>query len=184
MGRGAWAGPLVSAAVVLDVEYRLRSIRDSKLLTAADRQKLAARITAQSPGVGIGVVEVEEINQYGFTWALQQSGIRAIRELPAAPDQILLDGHHDYFGEGYSCETIIDGDAKELCIAAASIVAKVHRDDLMTKLDKQYPKYGFGSNKGYGTGAHRKALATHGPAEVHRAQWKPISDLRQRRLDI
>lgn len=175
---------MVSAAVILEPDYRLRNVRDSKVLSAAARQKLAAKITERSVGVGIGVVEIDEINQYGFTWALQQCGIRAVRALPDQPDQILLDGHHNYFGEGYECETIIDGDAKELCIAAASVIAKVHRDELMTKLSKKYPEYGFADHKGYGTQKHQKALAEHGPTDVHRSQWKPIQELLQQEMPL
>lgn len=184
VGRGAWAGPLVAAAVVLDPGYRLRNVRDSKLLTAAARTKLAANITERSQTVGIGVVEIGELNRYGFTWALRQCGLRAIRELSITPDQVLLDGHHDYFAGDVECETIVDGDAKELCIAAASVVAKVHRDELMIKLHQKFPKYGFASNKGYGTQQHQKALAAHGPTEIHRAQWKPIQDLIQQQMPL
>lgn len=184
MGRGAWAGPLVSAAVILDPDYRLKNVRDSKLLGAANREQLAVRITERSQTVGVGVVEITEINQYGFTWALRQSGVRAVRNLTTQPDRILLDGHHDYFGEGFACETIVDGDAKELCIAAASIIAKVHRDELMSKLAKRYPEYGFADNKGYGTKRHQAALKKHGPTEHHRSQWKPVQELLQQELDF
>lgn len=184
VGRGAWAGPLVSAAVILDHDYRIQKIRDSKALPAKAREELSERILERARGVGIGIVTIKEMNEYGFTWALRQAGIRAVRELSEPPDQVLLDGHHDYFAGEFACETIINGDAKELCIAAASVVAKVHRDELMDQLSKKHPEYGFATNKGYGTAAHQQALKKHGPTAVHRAQWKPIQKLLQQPLGL
>jgi ribonuclease HII len=172
----------VAAAVVLPPEYRITRLRDSKLLTPAMRATLDLRIREKAIAFGIGVVEVKELNQNGFPWALRQSGIRAIQELAPPPDRILLDGHHNYLGEEYDCETIIGGDATELCIAAASIIAKVHRDTLMTELADAHPEYGFAAHKGYGTAQHRKALKEHGPCDHHRSQWKPISELLQQQL--
>lgn len=184
VGRGAWAGPLVAAAVILGPDFRIRNIRDSKLMTAADRERVAKRIHDSAQGVGIGVVEIEEINKSGFAWALRQAGLRALENLSEKPGQVLLDGHHDYLAEQYSCETIVGGDATELCIAAASVVAKVHRDQLMTELHEQFPAYGFADHKGYGTPKHQAALREHGPTEVHRSQWKPIQKLLQQRLAV
>lgn len=182
VGRGAWAGPLVAAAVVLPPDYRITRLRDSKLLSADTRTKLDLRIREKAVAFGIGTVEVEELNRNGFPWALRQSGLRAIRELAPPPDRVLLDGHHDYLAGEYECETIIGGDGTELCIAAASIVAKVHRDALMTELADQHPEYGFADHKGYGTSKHRQALQTHGPCDHHRSQWKPINELLQQQL--
>ena len=182
VGRGAWAGPLVAAAVVLPADYRLRQLRDSKLLTPAARGKLDQRIREKAVAFGVGVVAVEELNRNGFPWALRQSGVRAIRELAPAPDCVLLDGHYDYLAGEFACETIVGGDGTELCIAAASIVAKVHRDGLMVELHETYPAYGFAAHKGYGTAAHRAALEQHGPCDLHRSQWKPINELLQQQL--
>lgn len=182
VGRGAWAGPLVAAAVILPPEYRLTRLRDSKLLTADMRTRLDVRIREKAVAFGIGVVEVEELNRNGFPWALRQSGMRAIRELAPPPDRILLDGRHDYLAGEHECETIVGGDGTELCIAAASIVAKVHRDGLMKGLSDGYPEYGFADHKGYGTPVHRRALKEHGPCDQHRSQWKPVNDLLQQQL--
>jgi ribonuclease HII len=176
VGRGAWAGPLVSAAVVLPDDYRIRKVRDSKLLTPAARERLAARIH-QTSLVGIGVVEVAEMNERGFSWALSEAGHRALAGLGCEPEHILLDGHFDYLAGTYPCETIVGGDGTELCIAAASVVAKVHRDARMVELAAQYPGFGFELHKGYGTAAHRAALAAQGPCAEHRADWKPIAAL-------
>lgn len=177
VGRGAWAGPLVSAAVVLDPDYRIRKLRDSKLLTAPERERSAERIKRRAAGWSVGVVAVDELNERGFAWALREAAVRAIEGLDEPPQHILLDGHHDYFGGRYPCETIIGGDATELCIAAASIIAKVHRDALMTELDGEYAGYGFARHKGYGTWAHQAALAELGPSPIHRQTWKPIQAL-------
>lgn len=182
VGRGAWAGPLVAAAVILPPDYRLKRLRDSKLLTPAERVRLDRRIREKAVAFGIGIVAVEELNQNGFPWALRQSGLRAIRELAPPPDRILLDGDHDYLAGEHDCETIIGGDGAELCIAAASIVAKVHRDGLMEELAAEYTEYGFAKHKGYGTPQHRHALKEHGPCDLHRSQWKPINELLQQQL--
>ncbi len=179
VGRGAWAGPLVSAAVILEPGTGIRNVRDSKLLTAVARTDLAQRIQSRARGVGLGVVAIEELNQRGLAWALTEAGCRAIGDLPEPPGQVLLDGHHDCLAGRFACETIVGGDGTELCIAAASIVAKVHRDGLMVELHETYPAYGFAAHKGYGTAAHRAALAEHGPSAIHRSQWKPISELLQ-----
>lgn len=182
VGRGAWAGPLVSAAVVLTSDCQLADVRDSKLMTPAARERSAELIRKQSAGVGIGVVEIAELNQRGLAWSLREAGLRALRKLPQEPGKILLDGHHDYFAGQRECETIVGGDAIELCIAAASIVAKVHRDGLMVELHEAYPAYGFAAHKGYGTPRHRAALKAHGPCDLHRSQWKPINELLQQQL--
>jgi ribonuclease HII len=183
VGRGAWAGPLVAAAVVLEPEYRVRKVYDSKQMTRKAREQAARRIRHSAKGIGVGVVEVTEMNQFGFTWALQQAGLRAVRDLPESPDHVLLDGHHAYLEE-ISCETIVHGDAKELCIAAASVIAKVHRDQMMRQLDRQFRSYGFRKNMGYGTAYHRRKLQYAGPCAAHRMRWQPIHKLMQQELPV
>ncbi len=176
VGRGAWAGPLVAAAVVLPEQWRLAGVRDSKLLAAAQRERLANGIRASARAVGVGVVAVEELNRHGFSWALRECGIRCVRELGIEPGRVLLDGRHDYFGGAVACETIIGGDGTERCIAAASIIAKVRRDALMREFDTVFPGYGFADHKGYGTPAHRRALAERGPTALHRVHWRPVAE--------
>lgn len=175
VGRGSWAGPVVAAAVVLEPQYRIRRAYDSKLMSAVERASAAERIAQRSRCYGVGVVEVAEINRYGLSWAVAQSGLRALAQLAIRPTKVLLDGNWNYLRTHYECETIVGGDCYELCIAAASIVAKVHRDALMQELDRRYPGYAFASNKGYGTAAHRKALAEAGVCDVHRTQWNPVA---------
>ncbi len=184
VGRGAWAGPLVAAAVILPDPCRLPGIRDSKLLTAGQRERLAGRIRSKALAIGIGTVSIDEFNRHGFPWALRECGLRSLRELGLRPDHVLLDGHYDYFRGAIGCETIVGGDGTERCIAAASIVAKVHRDALMRELDDAFPGYGFAEHKGYGTPAHRRALAARGPVEIHRAQWRPVYEQLQRQLAV
>lgn len=167
----------MSAAVILPVECDLAEVRDSKLLTPKSRTELSEAIHDQAVAVGVGVVEVSELNERGFSWALKECGSRAIGSLETTPSKVLLDGHHNYLGADFECETIVGGDATELCIAAASVVAKVYRDNLMVELDVTYPEYGFANHKGYGTAEHQKALAEHAPTDIHRSQWKPIQKL-------
>jgi ribonuclease HII len=184
VGRGAWAGPLVSAAVILEPESRLHGIRDSKLLPRSERARIAAYVRRRAVAVGIGVVRIDELNRDGLSWSLREAGRRAVMELGTEPGRVLLDGHHDYFAGTLPCETIIKGDLTELCIAAASVVAKVHRDGLMAELAASHPQYDFASNVGYGTPDHQRALREHGPCEAHRKDWAPIAELLQLKLAV
>lgn len=184
VGRGAWAGPLVAAAVVLDPESRLHGIRDSKLLLKADRERIAAYVRRRAVAFGVGTVGIDEFNRLGLSRALREAGSRAVAALDVGPGRVLLDGHHDYFRGSYPCETIVKGDYSELCIAAASVVAKVHRDGLMCELAEEYPEYGFHRNVGYGTPDHQRALREHGPCALHRRAWTPIAELLQPKLAV
>lgn len=184
VGRGAWAGPLVAGAVVLDPDSRLHGIRDSKLLPKPERERAAAYVRRRAVAVGVGTVDIADFNEQGFSWALREAGRRAVAGLGVEPGRVLLDGHHDYFGGAYPCETIVKGDLTELCIAAASVVAKVHRDALMAQLAEAHPRYGFASNVGYGTPDHRRALREHGPCELHRTDWAPVAASLQLRLTV
>lgn len=182
VGRGAWAGPVAAAAVVLDPGYRLRKVKDSKLLSAADRQAMVERIYAKSRAVGVGVVELCELNHYGLSWAVKHSGLRALEALNVTPDHVLLDGHWNPYDGAYECTTIVKGDASELCIAAASVIAKVYRDRLMEGLERQHPGYGFAAHKGYGTPEHQAALKEHGICGAHRTRWSPVIETMQATL--
>ncbi|MDP4000000.1 MAG: ribonuclease HII [bacterium] len=184
VGRGAWAGPLVAGAVILDPESRFHGIRDSKLLLKADRERIAAYVRRRAMAVGVGTVGIDEFNRLGLSRALREAGSRAVAALDAGPDRVLLDGRHDYFAGAHPCETIIKGDLTELCIAAASVVAKVHRDGLMRDLAEEYPEYGFHRNVGYGTLDHQRALREHGPCDLHRRAWAPIAKLLQPKLTV
>jgi len=169
VGRGALAGPLTVAAVVLAREPRIEGLDDSKRLTPARRRELAAHIHAQATAVSIHHVPAEQIDSLGITAALKIAVISAVARLPIVADHVLLDGH-----PLRTCEhetAIVKGDSKVAAIAAASIVAKVARDALMCELAGSYPAYGFEVNKGYGTPEHLAALARTGPSAIHRRSF-------------
>lgn len=174
VGRGAWAGPLVAAAVICPPRLRVAHVRDSKLLTSGRRQLVAAALQRRASAIGLGLVEVTELNEHGLSWAMVAAGKRAVTSLSVTPDKVLLDGRHNYLADDFDCETMVAGDRREFCIAAASIIAKVRRDALMIELARRHPQYGFDRHKGYGTAAHRIALREHGSCPAHRVSWRPI----------
>jgi len=179
VGMGPLAGPVVAAAVVypsarISDEIPLsfpQGIRDSKTLTAKARERLEHAIRQVALGVGIGVVEVEEIDRIN----IYQAGLRAMRlaleQLPVVPEHILIDSRSL---TDLPCPhtSFIKGDRDVYSIAAASIVAKVYRDRLMAALDRRYPEYGFARHMGYGTAAHRAALRRFGPCPIHRRSFR------------
>jgi ribonuclease HII len=180
VGMGPLAGPVVAAAVILPFalaeENDLppafpRDVRDSKTLTVKMRERLDKEIRLVALGVGVGVVEVEEIDQIN----IYQAGMKAMRlalaRLSVSPEHVLIDGRSL---KDLSCpqSTFIKGDRDIYSIAAASIVAKVYRDRLMNSLDVQYPGYGFARHMGYGTPAHREAIRRLGPSPVHRRSFR------------
>ncbi len=177
VGRGSWAGPLTVGAVVLDLDDVPRGLRDSKRLTPRRREELAAEIHRRA-AVGIGEVPCGELDELGLAAALRVAAIRAVRALPITADVVLIDGSVDLLaGQGVRSTTVIGGDDRSASIAAASIVAKVHRDAQMCTYDVAHPPYGFAANKGYPSPSHREALATYGPCQIHRRSWRPIQVL-------
>jgi len=169
VGRGAWAGPLVAGAVILN--RRLYGLRDSKLLDSKRRNKLARKIKRTSKW-GIGEVTVSELNKLKLTKATQLAFGRAVRALKTKVSYILADGFR--FDSPISCRAIKKGDMICSSIAAASIIAKVYRDKLMRKLDKDVKGYNFAKHKGYGTKEHQEALKKLGPSKVHRMFYKSL----------
>ncbi len=167
VGRGALAGPVVAAAVILNGNADYSEIRDSKVVPVRRRERLAARIRHEALGVGIGSVPEEEIDRLNILQATHEAMRQAVTGLPVSPDIVLVDGFW-LPGLDAPCIGIVDGDARSYSIAAASIVAKVHRDAFMTARAAEYPQYGFDRNKGYGTETHRNAIAEHGPCPLHR----------------
>lgn len=174
VGRGAWAGPIVAAAVALPARPRTYRVRDSKLLTPHQRETLAARIKATALHWAVGVVSSEDIDIIGIGPANHEAIRRAVSALHAVVDHILIDGRMTVTGLPAPYTTIVDGDALVYSIAAASIVAKVERDHLMTQLHEQYPEYGFHEHKGYGTPTHLDALQHHGLCAIHRRSFHPM----------
>ena len=175
VGRGPWAGPVVACAVVLDRARVPDGLRDSKALSAARRETLAAIIEADA-GVGIGMCSVEEIDEAGVGRATLRAMRRALAALPLAPGSALIDGTQlpDLPPE-ITARALPRADALSASVAAASIVAKVHRDALMTQLAEQHPYYAWERNKGYGTAAHAAGLDAHGVTPHHRRSFAPIA---------
>ena len=169
VGRGAWAGPLVAGAVILNT--KLHGLRDSKLLKPQEREKLAGKIKRTCVW-GIGEVSVEELDKLKMTRGTQLAFKRAIKNLKCKIDYILSDGF--LVDSPIACRALIKGDMTCSSIAAASIIAKVYRDGLMQKLDKKIPGYNFGIHKGYGTKLHQKNLKKLGPSVQHRKFFKSI----------
>ena len=179
VGRGPLAGPVVSAAVVLDLGNVPHGLADSKALTATKREALFAEILATSQ-VGIASVSHQEIDTINIRQASLLAMCRALAALPCSPDMAFVDGN-DPPDLPCSTEAIIKGDSSIASIAAASIVAKVVRDRMMARLGNAYPAYGFASNAGYSTKAHLSAVANEGPCPFHRMSFSP---LRQGLLDL
>jgi ribonuclease HII len=173
VGRGSWAGPVTVGAVVAPPEH-LTGVRDSKLLTREEREVCAQRVRAWARAIGIGHASHEECDVLGMTEALRIAASRALAQLSDQgfePDRIVLDGKFDYLRMPRRVQTVIKGDQTILSVAAASVVAKVTRDELMGEEAEHYPAYGFESNRGYPAPVHKCALAAYGPSSIHRRSW-------------
>jgi ribonuclease HII len=175
VGRGAWAGPVTFAALVLPSERRMYKLRDSKMLDPGRREELASRLHDFAEGIGIGHATNVEIDALGMSDAMRLAARRAVAALLVPVDVFLIDGNWNMLSAlEQPAETIVHGDARCASIAAASIVAKVTRDRMMTALCPSYPHYVFSSNKGYPSPPHVAALDRYGPCALHRHTWEPI----------
>lgn len=175
-GRGPLAGPVISAAVILDPDKPILGLADSKQLTEKKREALFFEICQKALAFGIGRAEVREIDTINILQATLLSMQRAIENLAIKPIKVLVDGNCCP-KIPYPVEAIIDGDSLIPAISAASIIAKVTRDREMVLLDKEYPGYGFAKHKGYGTIAHRQSLQQLGPSIIHRKSFAPVRAL-------
>ncbi|MGN0998263.1 MAG: ribonuclease HII [Faecousia sp.] len=166
-GRGPLAGPVCAAAVILPLHLEIPGLNDSKKLSDKRRRELMPVIKEQALAYGIGFASHEEIDEINILQATFLAMERAIAQLEGKAEFALIDGNRarDF---GLPVQTIVKGDSLSASIAAASILAKVTRDDLMEALAKEYPQYGFEIHKGYGTKAHYEALRTYGPCQIHR----------------
>lgn len=181
-GRGSWAGPVVAAAVILPEEISDNlGINDSKQLTPALRDGLFLKIQELAVAVGIGVVEVPEVDKFGVAQATYMAMAKAVGNLKPTPEFILVDGFKVNFA-GVPSSGIIDGDAKSVTIAAASIIAKVARDRLMVELHNRYPRFGFAIHKGYGTKLHQERIAKYGVCPMHRKSFAPVKIMLHHKL--
>ncbi|MBZ5530097.1 MAG: ribonuclease HII [Acidobacteriia bacterium] len=172
VGRGSWFGPVVAAAVILEPNYRIKGLRDSKLLDQATREKLAERIKDHAIAWAVAAVDVARIDQLNIYHASLLAMRNAVAQLTPAADHLLIDA----VKLDYDCPqtNIIHGDALSISIAAASIVAKVHRDEMIRRWDPVYPQYDLASNKGYRSPKHEAALKEHGPTPLHRLSFAPV----------
>ena len=170
VGRGSFAGPVVAAAVVLPQNFKINGIKDSKMLSSKKREILSRYIIENANEYVISEVKTEYINKHGIGKATRKAFLDSIKKLKNRLDFVLVDGYKikdiDYPQKG-----IIHGDSLSVSIAAASIIAKVYRDDLMTVYHKKYPEYNFSENKGYGTKLHRKAIKKYGLCKLHRTSF-------------
>jgi len=173
-GRGPLAGPVVAAAVILDPAYPLAGLADSKQLTARQRERLFSQIQQYSIAWAIGRADVAEIDRINILQASLLAMQRAVQALAVEPQHALVDGR---FCPALSCsaEAIVRGDQSVAAISAASIMAKVTRDQDMHALDTTYPGYGFAQHKGYGTPQHMTALQRLGPCPIHRRTFAPVA---------
>lgn len=187
-GRGPLAGPVVAAAVILDPRRRIRGIRDSKQLDAAEREDLSIRIRQHALAWSVAWADVEEIDCLNILEATYLAMRRALMGLRICPAHVEVDGNRcpSFVGLRLDCtfEAIIDGDALRSSIGAASILAKVRRDAMMVDLDRLYPQYGFAVHKGYGTPQHCSMLENFGPSPIHRRSFEPVRVAEQKGVVI
>ncbi|MFF5261143.1 ribonuclease HII [Actinomadura viridis] len=186
VGRGAWAGPVVVCAAVTDLSPppelpgrggRTVALTDSKLLTHAHREGFAAVLPGWLAGHALGAASPGEIDEAGMTEALRRAAVRALEALPEPPDVVILDGGHDFLRGPWRVRCEVKADQRSVTVAAASVLAKVHRDGLMAGLDAEFPGYGFADSAGYPSPAHQRFLEEHGPTPHHRLSWSYLDDL-------
>lgn len=174
VGRGPLAGAVISAAVIL--EKPIEGLNDSKKLTPKKRKELALKIQDQALAFAYGRAEVDEIDRLNIHHATLLAMKRAIEALAIKPCEVLVDGLYTP-NLAIPCQAIVQGDSLVYQISAASILAKVYRDEEMEEMDKLYPGYGFAGHKGYPTVAHRDALVRLGPCQIHRRSFAPVAAL-------
>lgn len=180
-GRGPLAGPVVAAAVILDPEAPVAGLDDSKRLSPARREALAGQIRARALAWNVAEAGVEEIDRLNILQASLLAMRRAVEGLQMRPDRVRVDGDAVPPGLVVSAEAVVGGDARVPEIAAASILAKVARDALLCRLDREHPGYGFARHKGYPTREHLAALERLGPSPAHRRSFAPVRRVLERR---
>jgi ribonuclease HII len=176
-GRGPLAGPVVAAAVVLAPGRKWEGIDDSKKLAPETREEIFARVLNEARAFSWSVIGSRAIDRSNILRASLEAMRRAVARLRVPPDVLLVDGHLAVPGVACPQHAIVDGDARMISIAAASVVAKVVRDRIMRRLDSVWPRYGFARHKGYATPEHLAALACHGPCPIHRYSFAPVVEL-------
>lgn len=172
VGRGCWAGPLVAGAVVLRAP--IPGLKDSKKLSKKQRESLSKTILQEAPAYGLGWVWPKDIDAYGLTAAVTKAMKEALTAINVPFDQIIIDGSYNFLDEEPRTKTLVRADDSVPAVSAASIIAKVARDNWMTRAAIAFPEYGFEKHVGYGTKMHIEALKQYGPCELHRLSYKPI----------
>lgn len=176
VGRGCWAGPVVAGAVVL--KRRIPGLADSKKLTKARRKELDIKIRKQAVAYGLGWVAPAEVDELGLTEAVRLAMRRAVADIQADQySEIIIDGNYNYLSDNPKSTCLIKADDKIAAVSAASIIAKVARDNYMAEMAATYPDYMFESHVGYGTALHQAALKLHGACDLHRKSYAPIKAL-------
>ncbi|MFP8959425.1 ribonuclease HII [Streptomyces nanhaiensis] len=177
VGRGAWAGPVTVCAAVTGLRRPPEGLTDSKLIGPVRRTELAGTLTDWVTAHALGHSSPEEIDELGMTAALRLAAVRALEALPVRPDAVILDGGHDYLGAPWRVRTVVKGDRSCVPVAAASVIAKVHRDARMAELGADHAEFRFDRNAGYPSPVHRAALEELGPTPHHRLSWSYLDAL-------
>jgi ribonuclease HII len=182
VGRGAWAGPVTVCAVIVPAGFSAppAGLTDSKLLSAQRREAIASELLSWVDAFAIGEADHAEIDASGMTAALRRAAVRALEKLPRRPDAVVLDGTHDYIGRPWPVRCEVKADLRSVSVAAASVIAKVHRDQFMAQVScPGAEQFAFADNAGYPSPVHRQALAANGPTPYHRLSWSYLDDLPQ-----
>jgi ribonuclease HII len=173
VGRGSWAGPLVAGAVIISDD--LQGLADSKKLTKAQRQALDLQIRSQAQAYGIGWVDANEVDDYGLTAAVGLAMQRALAQIQIDFEEIIIDGAMNYFPDEPRAKAVIKADDSVAAVSAASIIAKVARDNYMANIaHSKYPEYAFDRHVGYGTSLHQQMLKSYGICDLHRKSFRPV----------
>lgn len=175
VGRGCWAGPLVAGAVLL--AHSIEGLKDSKKLSKKQRERLSKIILREAKTFGLGWVWPDEIDEIGLTAAVGLAMQRALEQINQEYDELIIDGSYNFFPDEPRAKAIIKADDLVPAVSAASIIAKVARDNYMEEIAGQYPGYGFEKHVGYGTALHIEKLKLHGVSDLHRRSYKPIKAL-------
>jgi ribonuclease HII len=176
-GRGPWAGPVAAAAVILRPESRFQGLNDSKQVAPEIRERLFEEIRRDALFYAVALVEAAAVDELNILQATFLAMRRALAGLAVRPDRIIVDGNRTIPEVTTRQEAVVKGDSKSASVAAASILAKVTRDRLMTAAHERFPLYGFNEHKGYGTPVHAEALRRFGPCPLHRRSFAPVRDV-------